>query len=486
MAYASLAEFLGELAGDGELARIKAEVDPALEVAEITRRAARGNGPALLFENVRGASSALVTNLLGSEARVCRALAIDSLDAIAARIDSLIDEHTPRNWFERLKTSADATGADKFRPKPVKSGPCQQVVRLGRDVELNALPLVSQWPGETGAALTAGLVITHDPAAPDKRSATVCPLVALDLNRLAVIEDPASALARQWGASKQAGQRMPVAVVLGGDPACLVAAHLDLPPGVDFYHLTGLLRAKALDVVTCRTHAFEVPAEADLILEGYLDPDVPPVPVTCGSGGGHLGLARRAPVLQVSAITQRTHAVVPAVIQSHAPGEAGALLKVRERMLLPALRTLAPALVDLHLPALGGSLSYAFASLAKTYAYQARQVASALWGSAALAGARVLVLVDADVDVRDVRGILAEIGAHASPDHDFFSYEGPLAAAGHGGEPAALGRHFGVDATSKLPGEHPGPAAQRFSGSAEIARLVSQRWAEYGLPPERA
>jgi len=332
MAYASLADYLEELAGCGQLARVAAEVDSELEIAEITRRVARRQGPALLFEQVRGQSVAVVTNVLGSESRVCLALGIESIDSITARIESLIQAHTPRNWFERLKTSDDQAGAEKFRAKTAKNGPCQQVVRLGRDVDLSTLPLVTQWPGESGPAMTGALLVTQDLAA-EQRAVSVCTVQALAADRMAVVDEGASPFARHWAAYRQAGQRMPVAVVTGGDPAGTIAARIDLPPGVDFFHLTGLLRGKSVDVVKCRTHALMVPADADIILEGYLDPETPEaVVMSGGSRGGHHPIERPAPVLHVAAITHRTHPLLPMVVDTAEQGEAGALLKVRERV----------------------------------------------------------------------------------------------------------------------------------------------------------
>jgi 4-hydroxy-3-polyprenylbenzoate decarboxylase len=476
MAYSALADFLEELAACGQLARVGVEVDANLEIAEITRRVARAGGPALLFERVGGQSAAVVTNLLGSEARVCKALGIDSLDSIAARIESLIDEHTPRNWFERLKSGGDLTGADKFRAKLVKSGACQQVVRLGRDVELAALPLLKQWPGESGPVLTGGLLVTQARGS-EHRWATLSPLVALGENRLAVVDDGGSEFARIWADYRRAGEKMTAAVVVGGDPATSVAASIDLPPGADFYHVTGLVRGKALEVVKCRTHALEVPAEADMILEGYLDPQTAEAVVVAAARASRHRVERPAGVLHVTAITQRTHPIVPARIDTGEHGEAGALLKARERVLLPAVRTLAPGVVDLHLPALGGLHRFAFVSLAKTYPFEARQVASALWGSAALRFTKFLMLVDADVNVRDIEAVLAEVGANASPQRDVFSYDGPTPD----GVISGLSRHVGIDATTKIPGEQGGPAAERLIASSEVQQLVTSRWNEYGL-----
>ncbi len=197
MPVSSLADFLEQLSTHGELTRVGVEVNATLEIAEITRRVAAAAGPALLFDRPTGQAFAVVTNLLGTESRACRALGIESLDELGERIESLIDKNTPHNWFERLKMTGDETGTNKFRPKSVKSGASQQVVRLGRDVDLAGLPLTRQWPAETAASITAGLLITPEHGT-ETRGLTTCPMMALDQNRLAIVDDGHSSFARHW------------------------------------------------------------------------------------------------------------------------------------------------------------------------------------------------------------------------------------------------------------------------------------------------
>jgi 4-hydroxy-3-polyprenylbenzoate decarboxylase len=332
------------------------------------------------------------------------------------------------------------------------------------------LPLVKQSPGDAHAALLGGQWITQARGG-EQRSVSCGTLLAVEPNRLAVVALQRGALMHHWTEHRQVGQRMPVAVVVSGDPAGVIAANLEVPPGIDNDHLAGLLRGRAVDLVKCRTHALDVPADAELIIEGYLDPETPDVAV---ASGGTLRGTQQAPVMHVAAITHRSHPIVWTSIDTGEHGEPAALLKVRERVLLPALGTIAPGIVDLHLPALGGLHNYAFVSVAQTYPFQARQIASALWGSPALRFVKFLVLLDAHVNVRQVRSVLAEIGAHAQPERDFFSYEGPLANA-------PFGRHIGIDATRKTADEPTRDAAASNVTEAEIEELVTRRWAEYGF-----
>jgi 4-hydroxy-3-polyprenylbenzoate decarboxylase len=481
MSYNSLADFLEELAAQGELARVSAEVDPALEIAEITRRVARACGPALLFDRVRGQSTAVVTNLLGTEGRACRALGLESLNDITQRTEALIHEHTPQNWFERLKMTGDEAGAHKFRAKTLKNGACQQVVRLGRDVDLDGLPLLTQWPGESGRAITAGRLITQDRGS-EVRGVTICTLQALDANRLAILDDGHSAFARHWGHHLAGREKMLAAVVLGGDPAGMIAASIELPDEVDAYHMVGLLRGRGAELVQCRTHTLEVPTDADFVFEGYLDPDsVPAVVESAGVGGSHYRVARPAAVLQVTAITHRSHPIFPAWIDGGPGGETGVLFEARQRMLLPALRAAAPDVVDLHLPAYGGPHRFAFLSLRKRYPFHARQIASAVWGSAALKFTKFLVLVDAHVNVHDVPRVLAEMGANVAPERDVFFHDGPAHGSDHANGFAPLGRHLAIDATAKIAGEQPGNWPAPLEAGEEIRQWVDGRWAEYQL-----
>ena len=481
MAYKSLADFLEELAQAGELARVGAEVDPHLEIAEITRRVAATGGPALLFERVRGQSIAVVSNLLGTQCRACRALGIESLDQIAARIESLVEEHTPQNWFDRLKMTADEAGANKFRPKSVKSGVCQQVVHLGRDVNLTTFPLIKSWPGESGSAVTGGTLVTESRDS-QTRAATACPLVALDENRLAVVDDGHSGFSRHWSDHRAAGQRMPAAIVLGGDPGGVIAASLELPPSIDAYQATGLLRGKGVDVVKCRTHGLEVPADADLVFEGYLDPEVPAVTIeVAGAGGSHYRVPRPAPVFHVAAITHRARPIFPALVDSGLAGEFGVLVKARERMLLAALGTTAPDVVDLHLPLFGGMHRFAFVAMRKRYPFHARQIAAALWGSEALKFTKFLILVDHDVNVHDAGRVVELVGANVAPERDVFPFDGPAHSSDHSSGPAPLGRHLAIDATAKIAGEQSGAWPELLDAGEEVRRQVTARWAEYKL-----
>lgn len=464
MACKGIADFLEQLSARGLLARVTAPVDAELEIAEITRRVAETGGPALLFEKVGPARMAVVTNLWGTTSRACAALGIDLLDELPERLEAAINEHTPQNWFDRLKLGGAESGLERLRPKPVKQAACQQVVHLGRDVDLATLPLVRCRTNDSGPAVIAGLCVTSSPES-HERGVTRLPLVALDANRMTARDDGESAFSQHLCQHQARGERMPAAIVLGGDPALLPLSQLALPLSVDLWHLAGILRGRPLDVVPCRTHALEVPAEAELIFEGYFEPE---------------DAANAGPVFHVAAITQRTRAILPAIVE-HAAGDSATLLKTRERALLPQLRTLHPNIHDVSLPAVGGLHAFAVVSLRQASPGRVRQAAAAIWGSDALRFTRYLAVVNTDVNVHDVSQVLAAIGMHAVPERDVFTFDGP-ARPGEAATRGPLARRMGIDATRK-PDEH---GVAHATAGEETLRLVTARWAEYGLGPKPA
>jgi len=481
MAYRSLADFLEALAQQNQLAHVVAEVEADLEIAEITRRASRCGGPALLFNRIRGQSLAVVTNLLGTEARLCLALGIDSISELSGRLENVFARSASPSWLDRLKTSGEPVASEKFRPRFIKSAPCQQVVRLGRDVDLAALPLLKCWPDESARSITAAQVTSSDVEARE-RAVSLAHLQAVDRQRLAIADDLQGNLGRHWAGFQARGEKMPLAVVLGCDPAHLLSATLPAPPEIDGYLLAGALRGMPVDVTKCRMHALEVPAEADVVLEGYVDPLSERATVAAGGWNtGHYRPPQPALVMEVAAVTQRTNPAIPLIVPSTAGGEASVLLKARERLLLPLVKGAIPELVDYSLAGWGGDERWAIVSVRKTYPGQARKVASAVWGLAALQFSKFVIVVGETVDVHSAPSVLAAIGANVHPGRDVFFQHGPGRIFDHSSPTPGLGQSLGIDATAKLPAEHQRPWPAELAASPEIAELVSKRWSEYGL-----
>jgi 4-hydroxy-3-polyprenylbenzoate decarboxylase len=462
MACKDLAEFWGMLAARGDLARVAVPVEPDLELAEITRRVASAGGPALLFENVGPGSLAIATNVWGTVGRACAALGIPNLDELAGRLEATISQQSSPGWLDRFTSGGANSNFEKLSPKLVKQAPCQQVVHLGRDVDLASFALVRCDSGEEEPGITGGLCITQSPTSRE-RNVVRLSLTLLDSDRMVAIDDGDSIFSRHFREHQKAGQPMPAALVLGGDPALMALASLDMPPAVDVWHLAGILRGRSLEVVSCRTHSLEVPADAEVILEGHFET--------------HLETLHR-PLFHVSAVTRRTRPIVPAIIDWGSSGDLATLQKVRERALLPQLRKLNANIQDLSLPAAGGAQAFVVVSLRTASAGLVRQVAAVLWGCDALRFTKFLVFVDSEVNVHDSLAVLAAVGANVNLERDLFTYDGPPRANESAGETSHLVRRIGLDATRGMPHKN----AVGSAAGEEIVRAVTARWAEYGLP----
>lgn len=481
MSYRSLAEFLETLAQADQLVRVEVPVDPHLEAAAITDRVAKAAGPAVLFSSLTGQSLPVVTNLLGTEGRIVRALGVVSLDDARLRLEELLRWGEPEGWLDRLKGSPQSALLRKLPPRTVRTGACQQVIRLGTDVDLNRLPLLRAWSEEGDRSLTAGQLYTRDPDT-GRRFVGHTVFQQHDAQHLAAFWGPHDELLRLLSTAGQRGETLPIAIVLGGDPASLLAAAAPLPRSADAAELAGLLRDKPLDVVRCRTSELEVPADAELVLEGSIDPGEPPVAAgpLCTPSGLCLPSAP-CPVVQVTAVTHRANAVMPAMVFGQPPHEYVTLLRAMQRVFLPLVRLAVPDLADCDQPPCGAARQWTFVAIRKHYAGQAVRVAHALWGLESTMFSKFLVLVDEEVDVHNSAAVLQAMAQYADPGRDLVVAPGPpdrldLSAWG---EPVA--HRLAIDATRKLPGERSPASGVPVALARELAQRVAARWPEYGL-----
>ena len=485
MPYRCLADFLEELGHAGELTRVEDEVDPALEAAEIVARSAKLGGPALLFGAVKGHDLPVLCNLLATEGRICRALGVASLDEVADRIARLLDAASPEGWFERLKAGAQPIALNGIMPHKVKSAAAQQIVRLGSDIDLGELPLLQVAPGEADIK-SGGADIPVCLAVPDFRGRQEClphhdekcaraitgvpvfsaepdshrpvagrfDLQRIDRTRLAVCWAAHDEHARLMSEYRARSQKMPLAVVIGGDPAFLLAASAPLPPGGDVCAVAGLLREKSLDVTACRSVDLDVPAEAEIILEGFIDPAQPSVEAgpLCGPMG-HPTLPRSAPAMQVTAVTHRANPIYAVMVPGRPPHEACTVARAMHRVFMPLARLAMPELVDYDLPEFAAARHWAAVSIRKTYPGQGRRAAHAAWGLPPMMFAKVLVVVDDDVDVHDHEEVLAAVTSNMRPDRDVLIERGPADPFDPAASPDALGQKMALDATRKLASE---------------------------------
>lgn len=503
MSHASLNEYMAELERDGRLVRVPLEVNRDLEVAEITRQAACQGasseaqnaagrtdrehlaGPAIHFQNIADACASLVTGLFATTDRLCHALAVDSLDQIADRIAAAVDLPR-RSWFDRLSGASQADSLDRFRPKSVKTAACQQVVQLGGDIDLHQWPALKSWPEESARSLSGAPLISQNPES-GERGVDRLTLPVLGRDQLAVFCDPYGPLATNLAKAKSLGEKLPVAVVLGGPPALTLAAEIPIPPVVDPLALAGLLREVAIESVRARSHDLDVPAEAEVVLEGYLDPAAPPV--DAGRFVARTGFYQTfnpAYALYVTALTHRSEPVVPATIThplgAAAASEIAALVQLRERLAAPMLRAAAPETVELHLPPASCG-AVAIISLDKRQPYQARRLAGVAWALPSLEHVKVMILVDAHVDVFNLPQTLSQVAMHVHPELDATTQTGPAALWDQACRSTLAGQKLLLDATAKLPGERADQSGPPVAAQAdpETREAVARRWAEYGL-----
>ena len=476
MSIRSLADFLEQLDAAGQLRRVSVDVSAEQEVAEITRRVAQSDGPALVFQKLVGVSMPLATNLLGTERRIAMALGSDSLHEVAPRLPGSSQVSPHGGWLNWLKAGLQG-GPEAFAPRAVRTAACQQVVRLGRDVDLAELSALTLSPDDPQPSLF-GCCVVSGGIEPGDNSLGQFDLPILDGNRLAIRWGPLDAIGRHFEKFRAAGQKMPIAVLLGAAPALTVAAAATpREPALDPYLLAGVLGAEAIDVVTCRTIALQVPAETDIVIEGMIDPAAPPLnDVTPGYCGGFGLLPSDAHEIQVTALTQRSNPLATATVPHAPPNEASALVRAVARLWLPATLRCIPALVDLDLSTSVRAGQIAVLSIRKQHPGQARQVAAAWWGQPATATTKIVIVVDAEVSVSDLMAVWSEVATQADPARDVFFFDGPIDYRDFSSPMVGFGSRLGIDATTKLPGEQDRGWPARSSVSSEVSRSVDALW----------
>lgn len=467
MPYRCLADFLEDLSHKDELARIEEPLDPALEIAHFAKRAITEGGRALLFADLTGFDLPVAANLLATERRICHALGVDSLNEISERIFRLLDAGAPEGWLERLKGGAQTVAIAGVVPREVKSAACQQIVRLGSDIDLGELPILScaadtppARPRETNEAeavpsrtISSAVVFSAEPDS-HRPVAGRFDVPWLDATRLAVCWAAHDEHARLLGEYRARNRKMPLTVVIGGDPAFLLAAAAPLPSSGDVCAVAGLLRQKPLEVVACRSVDLTVPAEAEIVIEGYVDPAEPPVAVgpLCGPTG-HAALPTMVPVMHVTAMTQRANPIFATMVPGRPPHEGTTVARAMQRVFLPLARLAMPELVDYDMPEFAAARHWASVSMRKTYAGQARRAAQAAWGLQPMRWAKMLVVVDDDIDVRDHQAVLTAMTANMNPARDILIDQGPADPFDPAATPGMLGQRMAIDATRKLGGE---------------------------------
>lgn len=481
MAYRDLREFISALEYRNLLRRVKVEVDPVLEITEITDRVSKAGGPALLFENVKGSSYPVLINAFGSFERMALALGVDNLDVIGERISELLAiQDFPGALWDKFKLLPRLAEIGSWAPKLVKKGPCQEVVHHD-DATLDIFPVLKCWPGDGGRYITLPLVFTKDPVSKARN---------LGMYRLQIFDGRATGMhwhihkngAENYRRHQQIGQRMDVAVALGGDPATIYAATAPLPHGIDEMLFAGFLRRQPVEMIRCITVDLEVPAQAEIVLEGYVDLEEERLEGPFGDHTGYYSLPDLYPVFHITCITHRKDAIYPATVVGKPPMEDCFLGKATERIFLPLLKWQLPEIVDLNLPLEGVFHNCAVVSIKKSYPGQAKKVMSAIWGMGQMMFTKMIIVVDDHVNVQDMAEVWWRVYNNTDPQRDFLFVEGPVEILDHASRLPSYGSKVGIDATRKGPKEgHTREWPDEIVMSDDIKRLVTARWREYGF-----
>jgi len=486
----SLREFIDEIERAGELVRVRDPVSTRLEIAEIADRCmkSRDGGPALLFERpiLGGGSESRIPvaiNLFGSMRRICLALGVDDLDEIGGRISDLLNLKVPDSLLGKLALLPKLAEMAKFPPRTRGGKPnCQEIVLQGDQIDLAQIPFLVTWPEDGGRYITLPLVITEDPVR-GIRNVGMYRIQVIGPNELAMHWQRHKVGAAHWREMAERKERMPVVIALGGDPASIYSGSAPLPPTIDEFLFAGFLRKHPVELAKAMTCGLEVPGEAEIVLEGYIDPTEPLV--LEGPFGDHTGfysLADYYPKVHVTAVTMRKDPVYPATLVGRPPMEDYYLGHATERIFLPLLKLTVPEIVDYHMPAPGIFHNLVFVSIDKQYPGQAYKVMNALWGQGLMSLAKVIVVLDKEVNVRDPDEAWWVALNHIDPERDVRFTMGPIDVLDHSSRGFTYGSKMGIDATRKWPEEgFQREWPDRIEMDAETKRRVDAMWDRLGI-----
>jgi 4-hydroxy-3-polyprenylbenzoate decarboxylase len=481
MAYRDLREFIRALEEKGELKRIGVEVDPILEITEFADRAVKSGGPALLFEKPKGYGIPVLINAFASMRKMEIALEVASVEEIAARIVELLEMRVPEGLMGKLKMLPKLAEMGAFFPRMVSKGACQEVVREDT-FSLFDYPVLKCWPEDGGRFITLPLVFSKNPDT-GKRNC--------GMYRMQIFDSRTAGM--HWQTHKQGAEhyrrlqshgltRMDVTVAIGADPATMYSSILPLPPDMDEMMIAGFLRQSPVEMVKCVTCDLEVPANAEIVLEGYVELGELRTEGPFGDHTGFYSLADQYPVFHVTCITQRkepiyaTTIVGPPVMEDYFMGNA------IERIFLPLMRMQLPEVRDIAMPAEGVFHNLILVSMRKSYPGHARKVRHAIWGTGQAMFSKCIVVVDEDVDVQNVREVAWKALNNIDPERDIEFALGPVDSLDHSSRLPNFGSKMGIDATRKWPTEgftRPWPGVIEMS--PEVKKRVDELWKKSGL-----
>ena len=485
MAFSDLQEFLAALDSDGDLARVRVPVDPHLEVTGIVARTLREQGPALLFENPTRGRMPLAMNVFGTHRRMARALGVDDLDEVGQRIAELLKPELPHG-VGGLKDALGKVGQLRAAPpRKVKDAPCHEVVLRGSDIDLSILPGVKSWPDDGGVFLNLGLTHTKHPET-GARNLGMYRLQQQDERTVSLHWQIHKDSTSHAAIAERRGERLPVAIAFGCPPAVTYAASAPLPADIDEYLFAGFLNRERVDLVDCVSVPLQVPAAAQVVLEGWVEPGER---LPEGPFGDHTGFytpVEPFPFVRVETLTMRTDPIYQSIVVGRPPQEDGPIGKATERIFLPLIKMTVPEIVDYDLPEAGVFHNCVIVSIDKRFPKHAHKVMNAIWGAGLLSLSKLIVVVDADCDVHDYAEVAWRAFGNVDYAHDVLHSVGPVDHLDHAAYEQFFGGKLGLDATRKLPTEgyhRDGGWPDECVLDAETLAVVDRRWHEYGIRP---
>jgi 4-hydroxy-3-polyprenylbenzoate decarboxylase len=474
--FKDLNQFISALDSERELAHITDPVDPNLEICAVTDRVSKspGGGPGLLFHRPTGHDVPVAVNLFGSMKRICLALGVNTLDDLARQIDEMASPKIPAGMLDALKLLPMVNRLRDLMPKTVSSAPCQEVVR--RNGTLDELPILKCWPEDGGRYITFPLVFTKDPETGMRNVGTY---------RMQVFDGRSTGMhwqrhkggAQHYRVAERLGRRMPVAVALGPDPALAYSATAPMPEGLDELMLAGFLRRERVELVKCVTVDMEVPASAQIVLEGYVEPGERRREGPFGDHTGFYSHPDDYPVFHVTCITHRNNPIYLTTVVGIPPMEDYYLGKASERIFLPLIRKTLPEIVDMHFPASGIFHNIVIISIDKRYPGHARKIMNAVWGLGQLMFSKTVIVVDKDVDVQNEAEVAWIVGTHYDPERDVQFTRGPVDDLEDASDLAAFGSKMGIDATRKWESEgFSRPWPRKIATTEAAGRKAREQW----------
>jgi 4-hydroxy-3-polyprenylbenzoate decarboxylase len=472
-----LRSWIDQLRREGELVEIDAEVDPYLEVTEIVDRTVKSRGPALLFRHPKGSDHALLINQFGTERRMCLAFGEPTLDAVARKLEDVLEMQPPQGLVEKVKGLGKLKRLADSMPKVVNKGASQEVVV---DPDIDRLPIQHCWPGDPAPFITLPAVITKDPRT-GVRNVGMYRMQKIDSRTTFMHWQIHKDGAADW---RGMGDRLEVAVALGCDPVTTYAASAPLPKHIDELMLAGFLRGEAVELVKAKTVDLEVPANAEIVLEGYVQKGELGTEGPFGDHTGYYSPPEPFPVFHLTGMTMRRDAVYPSIVVGPPPAEDAWLGKATERIFLPAVRMTVPEIVDYDLPVAGAFHNCVIVAIRKAFPGHAKKVMHAMWGLGMLSLSKSVIVVDEFVDVHDYEQVFFHVCANVDPKRDVLLSEGPLDQLDHSASMYCYGGKLGIDATHKWTSEGARDWPDRIEMTREVRDLVDRRWKEYGIEPE--